>query len=284
MTSSAPTGRWLSAPNLSADAAGSIHDDQQAKALGFEAALIGGSVTTAFMTPALTEQFGKAWYERGFLKQSFIAPLYEREEFEIVFEELEPTADDERFCSLVLVTRGGQQHTAGYAGLYRSADAARAPWERSGEPPVAELPAVDPLPGEELGTSYELLSRTVLPSDPMNQERRVAAGNESPWYTTTSPWGGAIIPTFMYTLIGHGPASTDSGSATRVGMNGTFQLLQTGPMLCGQPYTVRRRLVEKGWGNRSAFRTVEFAVESEGGQRVAAARQKVRWLAQPPSK
>ncbi len=66
----------------------------------------------------------------------------------------------------------------------------------------------------------------------------------------------------------------------KAGMNGTFQLLQTGPMFCDQPYTLQATLVEKGWGKRSAFRTVEFGVTSAEGRRVAIARQKVRWLAQ----
>lgn len=283
MSSSAVESRWVRAPNLSAEATGSIHDDAQAQSLGFEGALIGGSVTTSFMTPALTEQFGDAWYERGFLKQSFIAPLYGHEEFRIVLDELPAGSQDECLFSLSLEKRSGEQHTAGYAGLARSADDAVPPWERAGEPGTAAEPEDDPLPGQEIGTVYPPATRTISASDRENVRRRTASGDESPWYAESSPWGGPIVPTFMYTLMGlraAGPAS-DGSSGMRAGMNGTFQLLQTGPMFCDQPYTLQAKLVEKGWGRRSAFRTVEFAVTSASGDRVAIVRQKVRWLARP---
>lgn len=276
------TGTWTHARNMSAEATGSIHDEAQARELGFRAALIGGSVTTAFMTPALTAQFGQAWYERGFLKQSFIHPLYESDEFRITFEELTPTEHDERLYSLSLEKRDGERHTAGYAGLARSAEDALAPWQRPDEPPLADEPEIDPAPGEEVGTVYPPQTRTVTPSDAMNASRREASGDDSPWYTERSPWGGPIVPTFMNLLIGSGGRPRSSGdSAVRAGMNGTFQLLQTGPMFCDQPYTVQSTLVEKGWSARSAFRTSEFTVTSSDGDRVAIARQKIRWMAQP---
>jgi hypothetical protein len=285
MSSSAVEHRWLVAPNLSADATGSIHDDAQAKELGFKGALIGGSVTTSFMTPALVEQFGQAWYERGFLKQSFIAPLYEQEEFRVVFDELPSAKGDECLFSLALEKRSGEQHTAGYAGLARSADGAAAPWERPGEPAASEDFDEDPLPGQDVGAVFPPIERTVSASDPESLRRRRTTGDESPWYGERSPWGGPIVPTFMYTLMGLRLAAPPSaGAATSsAGMNGTFQLLLTGPMLCDEPYTLQGRLAEKGWGRRSAFRTVEFAVTGADGRRVAVVRQKVRWLAQPPA-
>jgi len=52
-------GAWQQLPNLSADAAGSIHDDEAAKQVGFEGALVGGSVLLAFMTPELVRLFGQ---------------------------------------------------------------------------------------------------------------------------------------------------------------------------------------------------------------------------------
>src|SRR5688500_4229686 len=112
MTTSILHGPWSHAPNLSADATGSIHDDAQARGLGFKAALVGGSVLCAYMTPLLVERFGRAWYERGFFKTSFIAPVYETDEIRAVLEELPPGEGDATLAAVNLEKRTGERATA----------------------------------------------------------------------------------------------------------------------------------------------------------------------------
>jgi len=57
MTNTVIESAWAHAPNLSADAAGSIHDDAKARSFGFQATLVGGSVLSAFLTPVLVDRF-----------------------------------------------------------------------------------------------------------------------------------------------------------------------------------------------------------------------------------
>jgi hypothetical protein len=254
---------------------------------------VGGSVLVPFMTPVLVEVFGPAWYERGFLKQSFIQPIYETTDFRVVVEEIEPAAHDERLVRFGLETREGGRATAGYAGLARSAESALAPWERPGEPPSATPsgPDDDPLPDEPIGTAQPPRTITIPPE--ITASRRAAAGDTSPWYTESSPWGGRIVPTASYIVLvwAVSPDSERSeehddginNAAAAAGMNGTFQLLQTGPMFADQPYELRSHLAEKGFSGRTAFRTVEHAIHDGDGRRVAAIRQKVRWFPMPAS-
>lgn len=281
MTSTIIQSAWRHAPNLSADSTGSIHDDNQARQLGFQAALVGGSVLCSFMTPLLVDRFGAAWYERGFLKTSFVAPVYEIDEIRAVLEDLDPGDGDEALVRIGLEKRNGDRALAGYAGLARSAAEAIPPWQRPGEP-VATLPppSEDPVPEEELGSGPPPRPLIVTPEE--SATRRAAAGDASLWYTESSPWGRPIVPTFMYLLVnlgngGRRPASTNARGG-RAGMNGTFQLLQTGPMFAGEEYTLRSVLAEKGFSGRTAFRTAEFSIESADGRRVALARQKARWF------
>ncbi len=282
MTASLYAGPWSQAPNLSADATGSIHDDAQARSLGFKGALIGGSVLCSFMTPLLVDRFGTAWYERGFFKTSFITPVYETDEIRTVLEELAPAEMDEALVSVSLEKRSGERATAGYAGLAHSVEAAIVPWQRSGEPHAAPPPApdVDPLPEEAIGSGPAARELIVTPEE--SATRRSAAGETSPWYTEASHWGGPIVPTFMYLLVNLGSGGRRLAAANargaRAGMNGTFQLLQTGPMLAGEPYTLSSALAEKGISGRTAFRTAEFTITDGEGRRVALARQKARWF------
>lgn len=286
MTATIITGPWSKAPNLSADSKGSIHDDERAKELGFKGALVGGSVLCAFITPLLTERFGRGWYERGFFKTSFISPVYETDDIRVVLEEQLPSSDAAVLMSVGIEKRDGSRATAGYAGIAPSTAAALPPWQRSGEPPTAPVPPAeaDPSPGEPLGMALPPKELVVAVED--SASRRRTAGDGCLWYEAASPWGGPVVPTFMYLLVnlGNGGRRPDAAinPASRAGMNGTFQLVQTGPMLAGRPYTLNSKLVEKGISGRTAFRTAEFSITDSTGQRVALARQKARWFIHEP--
>jgi len=287
MTTTTLTGPWLRAPNLSADSAGSIHDEREARKVGFESALVGGSVLLAFMTPTLTGLFGRAWYERGFLKQSFVSPIYESTEFRTYAEEMAVEPGDERLLAFGLEKRDGERATMGYAGIRRETAPAIPPWERRGEPPLAAGPGDDPLPGAPIGRASAPVALMATPELGANRARRAASGEISPWYETRSPWGASIVPTFMFILTQAMRARgaerrAEADGAIQAGMNGTFQLLLTGPMFCGREYQMTSTLVEKGVSGRTAFRTNQFGIDREG-RTVALARQKVRWFQRSPA-
>lgn len=283
MTRTVFQGPWNRAPNFSADETGSIHDGDRARSLGFEDALIGGSTLAAFMTEPLDELFGRDWYERGFLRQSWVKPVYGSDEFRIFAEEEEPTEYDDRLLSFGLEKRDGARAMVGYAGLAHSPLEAPAPWQRPDQR-ASVFEGDDPLSDEPIGTVYPTRPVVVMPDDPQNAERRDAADIRSPWYVEASPWGPPIVPTHMFLLVGLGAGSPSTRSTQtapgdqRAGMNGTFQMLLSGPLLCGERYELRPLLAEKGFSGRTWFRTIEFTIEDASGQRLVTARQKIRWF------
>ena len=276
------TEQWRRARNLHGDSTGSIHDPQQARALGFEHALIGGSYICAFVTQRMVERFGEAWYERGFLKQAFIHPLYDPDEFQVLVEPLTPSAHDEQLVEVALETRAGTRITAGYAGLARPG-AEVPPWQREGTP-APDDPRGDPLPGTPIGAELQPYERTITVGE--TEPWRAMADDDLDWYAADSPWGGPIAPSFKVMLLGAGgepESGFQSDPPFRAPMNGTFQLLQSGPMLIGRRYTIQGRLAEKGFSARTAYRANEFTVTDSEGSRVAIARQKLRWIGRPRS-
>lgn len=263
---------WLRSRNLSADAKGSIHDDERARSLGFKAALIGGSVHSAFVTKAAVECFGQAWYERGFMKQAYIAPLYETDEFRIVMTPLPPLDCDEELRELAFETKAGLRTTAGFFGILKAGADPIVPWERE-DAPERDSQVAQATPDER-----STFTQAVEVAE--SASRRMLSGDTSRWYTDQSPWGGAIVPSFMYMLIGSGSQRREraSDAGQQAGMNSVWQLVQSGPMLAGAPHTITRRTVEAGEGGRTSFRTNELTIATQDGRTVARARQKVRWF------
>ncbi len=279
---SASAAQWRRAINLHADDVGSIHDADQAKELGFKAALVSATNASAFAFERLVDRFGRDWYERGFFKQAAIAPLYEVDEFQVLLEPLESHEGDEALVNVALEKRDGTQVTAGYAGLATDPATALRPWQREGERrPTSD--AGDPLPEVPIGTSYPAYRRTVTIED--SESRRAMVGDGSPWYTAASPWGGPIAPSFMCMLLGGG-GEPEGGYRARpeivAPMKGTFQLQQFAPLMAGEEHTITGTLVANGFSARSAHYTNEFEVTNAAGDRVAVARQQMRWMAKQP--
>ena len=66
---------------------------------------------TAFVTPVLTDTLGPAWYERGFLQQSFLRPVYTSDEFCVVSAAMQGAEPGEILFSLGLQKSDGEQAT-----------------------------------------------------------------------------------------------------------------------------------------------------------------------------
>jgi hypothetical protein len=64
-------GAWRTPRNLSADAAGSIHDDATAAGLGFRGGTVAGNIHMDLLPPLLTSVFGETWFETGSLSLYF---------------------------------------------------------------------------------------------------------------------------------------------------------------------------------------------------------------------
>jgi hypothetical protein len=65
------------AHNTAADSENKIHDDKVAAAYGFRGGLVPGVTMYGYMVPAVLEQLGRVWLERGGIAVRLHAPCYE---------------------------------------------------------------------------------------------------------------------------------------------------------------------------------------------------------------
>jgi hypothetical protein len=274
-------GSWIAAVNQASHVTGSIHDEDRARELGFEHAVVGAGMHIPLVTREVVRLFGQDWYERGFLKARFGAPLHAGDLVRLVLEDLEPTSADERLLSLKLEKPDGSTPLTGFLGLLRANSAPLAPWERAGAHSASSTGVYDPLPLDEIGSSFPVKQMSFDPKESLPALKVVK--DKCGWYEESSPWGPPILPTYRMVklprLASDLHPDPDAALDMQSSMNALFQIVQSGPVLCGRTYAVQATLAEKGYSGRTAFRTSE-AVIRDGNRPVARIRQMLRWIPQ----
>lgn len=252
---------WHVVHNWAADLEGSIHHDETARSKGFPAGLLPGDVHVVLVTAAVVDRFGSPWYERGWIRQTFVAPAFNGEELRVVLEEQALLDGDDGVVDFLLERRGGDVVCAGSAGVYRPGTEPVAPWDRPDAPPPRETGSGDPLPHEPVGTWYE--ERTPHP-EIGDFDRSLDGNDDNPWYRESSPWGDPVMPAVGPFSLAHRirptPAPDDLAREMRSGMNAGWEALHTGPLPYGRRWLRRAQLVAKGTKGRYGWRTVEFTL------------------------
>lgn len=261
-------GRYRKLANTAADKPGTIHDDAEAQKLGFRGGFVPGSVVGTATMPAVIEAFGKAWMEGGWYSFNFVSPVYIDDE---VHEVATRIGDD---IAVQVLDRSGRLCCNGRAGL-----GATTPWDAAAD----GTHGAESLPGIEIG--FEFLPHEFTPAADIGLGIVRAAGDTTPWFETSSPWGGPIVPPEYLQVVAlhlmREPHQPRPGAARRVrgpGMWAQHDLAIEGPVFVGHPYTVREKVADKGRSGRTAYLTYEFEV-LDGDRRVARGRHKAKWLA-----
>lgn len=263
-------GSFRSLPNLAADLKDSIHDDERARALGFRGGFVPGPTIAEAVMPAILARFGKRWFEGGWYDLKFIAPVYVDDEVrEIALPSSERGKPDEDTIQVELRTRDERLTCGGRAGL-----GSEVPWDpemdgqRGGDIAFPHL---------ELGAEGEESEFVVEPGTGLRELD--AAGNHSPWFRESSPWGGPIVPVIGLFWQGRRLQGLPLGEGVRPpAINADFQIAVERPVFVGEPYTVSGRLADKGVSRRCWFRAVEFEIADRQGRRCAIGRQNVKWF------
>lgn len=255
--------------NTAAEQKGSIHDDEEAQKLGFRGGFVPGSVVGTAAMPAVAAAFGKQWMQGGWYSLTFVSPVYIDDE---VHEVATKEGDQ---LTLQVVDRAGRLCCNGRAGL-----GANVPWS------VAEdgtHGAEGVLPGIELG--FEFLPHEFTPERDLCLGTVRSAGDTTPWYEDSSPWGGAIVPPEYLQVVAlhlmrepHQPRTAPLQGVHGPGMWAQHDLAIEGPLFQDRAYTAREKVADKGRSGRTIFLTYEFEV-FEGARRVAHGRHKAKWLA-----
>lgn len=259
-------GEWQRVVNWASERAGGIHHDETARAKGFPAGLVPGDVHVSMLTAAIVDRVGPAWYEHGWLQQTFVTAAYTGDEARALVE-----GDDDRHLVLSLERRDGTVLCAGHAGVDPDGPAPWAPIRDDGG---------DPLPHEPVGTAYPEVVETFTRAD---VDRSIDGIDPSPWYRTESPWGGPVVPTVGVFNAIHRTRATpmpkEIGRAMRAGMNARFEAVHLAPIRFDVPYVRRAHLAAKGIGGRYASRTVELSyTEAASGLVAFRGRWRIKWV------
>ena len=237
----------------------SIHDDDQAQALGFSGAPIEGPTHFSQFDPLLHQIWGDRWFESGCISSHFKNVVVEGEELQAFVER---PAEHARITKIWAVKKSGEAVLEGTASLgpdhpetrLVSLMAARDTPENlvllehvkigdhSSEPDTVTM-GYD----QYLGDSY--------PFTLANKLEKIT--EKCQWYfpeqTEASPWGKAIIPTEMISpLVGHTPNGLSGPKGPSIGLFADLEIkMIKGPLFVGQEYQLEREVVGLGESART---------------------------------
>ncbi len=264
-------GEFRRLGNTAAASAGSIHDDAPAQALGFRGAFVPGSVVGAKALLAATALIGEKWMERGWYDLTFVSPVYEDEEV----RELGALATDtaEPSAEVRVETAAARICCAGYVGL-----GDEVPWDETED---GRHGAGIALPEIPIGFDFGSCDFTVTAEDiaPMS----VASGDDSDWYRTESPWGGAVVPPEWLHKVALELSRTKRLTVSGIrnpGMWAGHALAIREPLFMNQQYSMTEQVADKGLSGRAVFLTYQFRITNSAGSEVALGRHRVKWLAE----
>ena len=247
------TGPWRAPAQMLAaqeyDGHASVHDDATAASMGLTGAPIEGPTHFSQLDPLAVLAWGPAWFERGCISSHFRTMVVEPEEVQASLS-LNGATDRGR---MVMRKKDGTEVLAGTASV--GPDHGSTELEQR----LASLGDPGPL---FIIDQLELGAREVDPGPvrltrhdgngsgyPFSLEDKLARITEPhPWYTAAggerSPWGRAIVPMEMISVLAHKTGPSWPVRAPILGLFLDMEIrLVHGPVFVDQDYVLERELV-----------------------------------------
>ena len=255
----------------------SIHDDAMAEKLGFRAGPIEGPTHFSQFVPLLTQLWGNAWFERGCFSAHFQNMVVEGESVRAFVELPAPNATR---------ARAWAEKADGTPVLEASASLGPDHGTTLLEERMAKL-----RPPERLVILSDLhVGRTGAEDEPVRMDADQHMGKlypfslkqklariteSSPWYVdgTTSPWGRAVIPLEMVSVLAEysSPRAKFPVKQPVVGLFADQEIrMIEGPLFVGEDYLIRREIVALSESKRTESYWVRTRIYDAGGQRLKA--------------
>jgi hypothetical protein len=238
------------------DGHASVHDDAEAARLGLAGAPIEGPTHFSQFDPLAVALWGNAWFEHGCISSHFRTMVVEGEEVVATL-----TTTGRHGARIEAHKADGTPVLTGTASL--GPDHPTTELEerlaRLGDP--GELFVVDRLEvgmhldeGLVVSMSHHERNGSSYPFSLAEKVERITEPH--PWYTpdggTSSPWGRAVVPMEMISVLAH---KAGGGWPVRTPSMGLFLDLEVrlldGPVLVDQPYAVDREVVGLGASRRT---------------------------------
>jgi acyl dehydratase len=264
--------------NLSAAAAGSIHDDATATALGFRGGTVAGSIHMDQFPPLLLEAFGPGWFESGSLALYFRHATIDGEPVVALLERPPAVERDAQVRAWATTTDGTLVADGTAAGNPAATSALRSRDLRPVDP--AELRILAALrPGDAIGDCQVTV-------DGERQRSVVSQGfmtEPLDWYTGSSPWGGPIAApsTVVNLLYADLLAGLRTTLGKHVGLFGAIEIrFLNGPVFLGRRYRVTGEVVALSQTPKTEVLWFDSQALDEAGRPVADMRMMLRQMKQ----
>ena len=235
------------------DSHASIHDDATAQKLGFKGGTIEGPTHFSQFAPLGEAVFGRDWFTRGCVSAHYRTVVYEGEEVRAFMGE----PDAAGLAPIWMTKRDGAEVLRGTASVGDAGPTAL-------ETRLASLaPLEEPvlLSGLEVGRKGPRHEVSMAADQHMGElypftlTRKLERITEpSSWYAGASPFGGAIIPVEMISVL-LAYSSRVGGFAVRGPSVGLFAdqeiRLRDGPLFVGERFEIEREIVALSGGKRT---------------------------------
>ena len=231
----------------------SIHDDAMAAKLGFSGAPIEGPTHFSQFDPLLYQVFGQAWFERGCISAHYKNMVVEGEE---VRASVELPQNGAKLVRIAAHKADGSDVLEGTASIGPEFPESELDARMKRLTPPQKLVILRDLKVGDRPAKPEAVQmgfdQNMGNSYPFSLNQKLSKITEpSPWYTAeggkSSPWGRAIIPIEMLSVLAEYTAEEHAGWKVRTPNVGLFADLEikllAGPLFVGKPYTLTRELV-----------------------------------------
>ncbi len=256
-------------------AEGSIHDEGEARKLGFRGGLVAGSIHMEQLAPVLVRAFGEGWLERSTISLYFLTPTLHGEEVRAIIKAppADPSdtqveawmekADGTRICEgtasigspfepSALHARKLDKHAAGELRILKGAT-------RGDEFPMADTS----VPHEKLDERLKVIT------EPMH------------WYIDDSRWTGRVATTVnqVNALMAPANAYLREMRAGAIGLYGAIELRNVnGPMLVDTPYRSGGTLLHAGETPKTEYLWFDTWADDADHKRIVEMRMMLRFM------
>ncbi len=258
----------------------SIHDDKMAEDLGFSGAPIEGPTHFSQFVPLLYDIFGQAWFESGCISSHYRNMVVDGERVR-AFAEIPPAGKP--ICRIWAEKEDGTPVLSGTAGIgpdhcESELDRRRAKLRKPDQLVILSDLHVG-MTGKNDETVIMGFDQHMGDLYPFSLDDKLKVITEPcPWYTpeegTTSPWGRAVIPLEMISVLTHYTSRKaefpEKGPAVGLFADQEIKLIK-GPLFVNHPYRLEReiialsesRRVESNWTLTSVYdgKTDELVAE-----------------------
>ena len=247
----------------------SVHDDDTAAELGLAGAPIEGPTHFSQIDPLAVERWGHAWFERGCVSSHFLNMVVDGEEVCAALEPVTPT-----LARIGAEKADGTPVLAGTASIGQEDRTELDERRQRGLADPGQLHIVDQL---EIGMQMSVPEPVTMGFDDHNgslypftlAQKLEHITERSSWYQPDgdSPWGRAIVPTEMISVIAH---RSNAHFPVRGPAIGLFIDLEVrfvdGPVFVGRPYRIDHTLVGVGQTKRvESYWTETTLTDAETG-------------------